>query len=52
MKHLGFILVATLVATSACSRSGDPEEGGATIEESSFPMPGGRLLKLIYKINK
>ncbi|MDR1257969.1 MAG: hypothetical protein LBK65_01625, partial [Tannerellaceae bacterium] len=41
MKHLGFFLVAALVATSACSRAGDPEEGGVTIEKGrlAFILP-------------
>ncbi|MDR1259261.1 MAG: FimB/Mfa2 family fimbrial subunit, partial [Tannerellaceae bacterium] len=41
MKHLGFFLVAMLIATSACSRAGDPEEGGVTIEKGrlAFILP-------------
>ncbi|MDR1257717.1 MAG: FimB/Mfa2 family fimbrial subunit, partial [Tannerellaceae bacterium] len=41
MKHLGFFLVATIIATSACSRAGDPEEGGVTIEKGrlAFILP-------------
>ncbi|MDR1258473.1 MAG: FimB/Mfa2 family fimbrial subunit [Tannerellaceae bacterium] len=41
MKHFGFVLVATLIATSACSRSGDIEEGGAVIEKGrlAFILP-------------
>ncbi|MDR1258227.1 MAG: FimB/Mfa2 family fimbrial subunit, partial [Tannerellaceae bacterium] len=41
MKHLGFFLVAMLIATSACSKAGDPEEGGVTIEKGrlAFILP-------------
>ncbi|MDR1259069.1 MAG: FimB/Mfa2 family fimbrial subunit [Tannerellaceae bacterium] len=41
MKHFGFVLVATIIATSASSRAGDPEEGGVTIEKGrlAFILP-------------
>ncbi|MDR1257891.1 MAG: FimB/Mfa2 family fimbrial subunit [Tannerellaceae bacterium] len=41
MKHLGFFLVAIIIATSACSKAGDPEEGSVTIEKGrlAFILP-------------